>query len=146
MHAETISKLFLEWNIKLIRRHLPAALAVIIFCMSQCPAAGTQDGKVLIPDKAYLPNITVKDLNVEVYPENNIIRVLGTFANVSPTVIKGFITIYLLDGQGNVIYSVEMPANNHKAISSGQTVKFDEVFSVNSIKNAAVVSVDFTRE
>lgn len=100
----------------------------------------------LIPEVAYLPSITVYSLEAEVYPENNILRIKGSFANSSQIAMKGYITIYILNSNGEVLYSTEIPANNGRPFYNGELVEFDEILNVPTFRDAAIVNVDFTRE
>ncbi len=100
----------------------------------------------LIPETAYLPSITVYSLEAEVYPGNNILRVKGSFTNSSQIAMKGYITIYILNSNGEVLYSTEIPANSGRPFYNGELVEFDETLSVPTFRDAAIVHVDFTRE
>ena len=109
---------------------------------------GDDDNKnrELIPEVAYLPSITVYSLEAEVYPENNILRVKGSFANSSQIAMKGYITIYILNSNGEVLYSTEIPANSGRPFYNGELVEFDETLNVPTFRDAAIVNVDFTKE
>ena len=131
-----------------------SVLFLLIFCLAAPVTLAldkdddkpTSAGEELIPEIAYLPTIMVNNLQAELYSENHVLRVWGSFTNVSEIAMKGFITIYILDSKGALLYSVEIPVNNSQTFYNGQTVEFDETLNIQSTRDAAVVSVDFTKE
>ena len=137
------------------RHNVTSRVFSLLFCI--CLLAGTilagsvygeddKKNRELIPEVAYLPSITVYSLEAEVYPENNILRVKGSFANSSQIAMKGYITIYILNSNGEVLYSTEIPANSGRPFYNGELVEFDEILNVPTFRDAAIVNVDFTRE
>jgi hypothetical protein len=91
------------------------------------------------------PSTIVEDLAVEVHSDSGIITITAKIKNVSREMIKGYVTIHLLSGEGKRVLSYEEEVNDGEPFAHGTAVEFDITAQVGDIKNISTIKVDFTK-
>lgn len=121
------------------------ALILIVPCFP-CPAESAQPVRHLQTTDLRSKAVAVEDLKAEYYTETKLITVRAKITNMSQHVIKGHVTVYLLDESGGQLYAYEEPVNRGRPFGLGQSVTFEISTKVRELEKVASLSVDFTED
>lgn len=99
---------------------------------------------VLTPNIKESAYVVLDKMEAEYHPANKVVIVKGSIKNVSKIVLRGYISLHILNSNGSRLYTTEMAVKNHQPIISGEVVEFDTVVNVSHVKGASQISADFT--
>ncbi|MCA1765486.1 MAG: hypothetical protein LC633_04445 [Desulfobulbaceae bacterium] len=102
-------------------------------------------GRNLPPLELTSSLVDLNGLEAEFHPANNIVSVRGLLKNTSNSVIRGFLSLHILSATGNVLQTFELPIKDHQPLARGESFSFETALPVSLSKEAAHLSVDFTK-
>jgi hypothetical protein len=88
----------------------------------------------------------LEELSAQLHNNGRLVEIKGAIKNISKSALKGYITIYLLGANGNVINAKDEAIGRGLEFSQGMVVKFEATLKVPKKAKIATVSVDFIRE
>ena len=88
----------------------------------------------------------LEELTAQVHKNGRYVEVKGAIKNISLSTLRGFVTVYLLDGNGGVIAAKDESIGNGMEFGQGIVAKFEVTLRVPQGKKIESVSVDFTKE
>jgi len=103
-------------------------------------------GRNLIPMQQKMSLVSLDKLEAEYFPANKVVAIKGSIKNISSSALRGYITLYLRSTSGMVLGAYDLPVNDHRAFSDGETILFDTVVNVSNTAGAYQVSVEFTKD
>ena len=112
----------------------------------QCTEVIEKKEETVFPSEQQSLLTELEELDAEMQQNGKAIEVIGVIKNISPSILKGFITVYLLDSNGNVINAQDEAIGQGLSFSPGAMAEFTMILKVPGKKKIASVSVDFTNE
>lgn len=88
--------------------------------------------------------ILVEDLSAEYHSESGTIVVTAKIKNNSQSMIRGYVTIYLLSAEGKKVHAYQEEVNGGEVFAHGVTVDLKATSRMSDITKIASISVDFT--
>jgi hypothetical protein len=120
----------------------PFFLAGLIFLTATSIPAG-QSGNI-IPTQLDQRMVLVEDLSAEFHSESGTIVVTAKIKNNSQSMIRGYVTVYLLSAEGKKVHAYQEEVNGGEVFAHGATVDLKATSRISDITKIASISVDFT--
>jgi hypothetical protein len=120
----------------------PFFLAGLILLTATSAPAG-QTGNI-IPTQLDQRMVLVEDLSAEFHSESGTIVVTAKIKNNSRSMLRGYVTVYLLSAEGKKVHAYQEEVNEGEAFPHGATVDLKATSRMSDIKTVASISVDFT--
>lgn len=117
-----------------------------LFASHPVPANCESVGRNLLPLKQNTSFVSLEQLEAEYFPANKVVSIKGSIKNISDSTLRGYITLYLRSSSGMVIGAYDLPVNDHRPFSDGETITFDTAVNVSNTAGAYQVSVEFTKD
>jgi hypothetical protein len=121
-------------------------LLLSLMTLHPVPASCDPAGRNLIPMKQNMSFVSLENLDAEYFPANKVVAVKGSIKNISNSILRGYITLYLRSSSGMIVGAYDLPVNDHRPFNDGETISFDTAVNVSNTTGAYQVSVEFTKD
>lgn len=88
----------------------------------------------------------LEELSAQLQKNGRAVEIEGAIKNISKSVLKGYVTVYLLDENGGVINAKDKAIGNGLDFSQGMIAKFTVTMKIGRKKKVESISVDFVQE
>lgn len=114
-----------------------------LISLTAISAQAGQPGNV-IPTQLDQQMILVEDLSAEFHSESGTLVVTAKIKNNSQSMLRGYVTVYLLSAEGKKVHAFQEEVNEGEAFPHGAMIDLKATSRMSDIEKVASISVDFT--
>ncbi|MBI9083815.1 MAG: hypothetical protein JEZ11_09470 [Desulfobacterales bacterium] len=116
---------------------------VMIFFTATILQANGADKVVEQPLTFGGPQYEIEDLTAQLQSEGSVILVSGKIRNLGHSATRGYVIVYLRDGNNDVIHAMETDVNEKRPFGHGMAGYFEVSANIEGLSGLANVSIEF---
>lgn len=89
------------------------------------------------------PQYEIEDLTAQLQSDGTVILVSGKIRNLGHSATRGYVVVYLKDGNNDVIHAMETDVNEKRPFGHGKAGYFEVSANIEGISGLQNVSIEF---